>query len=168
MKTNRLFIFLVLAVGGFGLMRAQQTTFATSADFPTATIARPVNNNPLLSAHTRTHVVSVSSPASDWKTPAMQGCVYSNDLFNRKNRRSVNTVVAHHGFAEISAYRQISPSDIGATGAASRKAIGPPPPTPNPDDPHVLPIGDAYWVLLLLLFGYAVYVHRRKRTIHNT
>ena len=160
---KQLFIFLVLAFGGFGLTRAQQTPFATSAEFPTATLARPVNNNSLLSAHTRTHVAPVASPASDWKTPAMQGCVYSNDLFNRKNRRSANSAMVHQGFAEISAYQQISPSDIGATGASSRKAIGPPPPTPHPDDPHVLPIGDAWWVLLLLAGLYAVIAKRRKQ-----
>ena len=96
---KQLFIFLVLAFGGFGLTRAQQTPFATSAEFPTATLARPVNNNSLLSAHTRTHVAPVASPASDWKTPAMQGCVYSNDLFNRKNRRSANTAMGYQGFA---------------------------------------------------------------------
>lgn len=163
MMKKRLFIFLVLAFGGFGLTRAQQASFTTSAEFPTATLARPVNNNSLLSAHTRTHVAPVAAPASDWKTPAMQGCVYSNDLFNRKNRRSANSAMAYQGFAEISAYQQISPSDIGATGAASRKAIGPPPPTPNPDDPHVLPIGDAWWVLMLLAGLYAVIAKRRKQ-----
>ena len=162
---KRLFIFAALAFGMLTVVNAQQTVLASTADFPQAKFGQTVYQNPLLS-RTQAHAsnIEVRMPSANVGAATMSGTVFSNDLFNRKNRRNTATNFAYRGFTEISAYQSVSPSDIGASGAnAPRKGFGPPPPTPDPDNPHILPVGDAWWLLMLLAIGYGAFILIRRR-----
>ena len=158
-----IFIFALLAFGMLLPVNAQFSQPATLGDLQTTAVGQTYNNVFLHHTQARNNNISVR-PAAQQPVATMQGMVFSNDLFRRKSANS-NNAFAHQGFAEMSAYQHISPSDIGASGTTSapRKGFGPPPPTPDPDAPHILPVGDACWLLLLLAVGYAALTIYRRR-----
>lgn len=160
---KRTIIFALLAFGMLRSASAQITQPATLGDMPRAQFGQTYNNAFLNHTQARSNNISVK-PVAQQPIATMQGTVFSNDLFARKSAKS-NSAFVHQGFAEMSAYQHISPSDIGASGTTSapRKGFGPPPPTPDPDNPHILPIGDACWWLLLLAVGYAALTIYRRR-----
>ena len=96
----------------------------------------------------------------------VSGSILSEDAFSsRRTFRSgaSSSGGGYSGIAGISAYQNLSVGNIGGGGP---RLIGPPPPTPDPDDDDInqqLPIGDAWWLLLLMAGGYGITIFRRPR-----
>lgn len=151
-------------------MHAQQFTCTSSSSM--ATLENPVYTNTLLQRSSSQIAVGSFAPASSMNAGAhARGSVFSNSVFSSTRpmrHQAAGNGGGYTGIAGMSAYQSISPSDIGSGGLSSPNRIGPPPPTPHPDDDDVnrqLPVGDAVWFLLLLCGIYGGDIYLRRRTI---
>ncbi|MCR5050697.1 MAG: hypothetical protein K6A36_06385 [Paludibacteraceae bacterium] len=154
-------IFLSLLLISLGL-HAQQFNSTSSAY--TATINQPTYNNVFLHSAGSQSVAVWGGVVGDHQSHAATSGtnLFSGSILTSK-RKYQQTTTGYSGIAGISAYQNISTDDIGLSSPAMR--IGPPPPTPHPEDEDInkqLPIGDAWWLLLLLAGGYGLAIFRRQ------
>ena len=169
------FRYSLLAALMITAMPNQAQRFTTTGNASEASLESPIYNNVLLRPTQTTRIsVSKSAGTTSFNT-GTQGQVFSTNAFSSRRRGLTGSGMAmtgssaatgtYSGFTNISAYQNISVSDISTP--SPRKVIGPPPPTPNPDDPHVLPVGDAWWLVLLMALGYATSILFRRRKAHD-
>lgn len=159
MKIRIRYTLLALLVQTSIGLQAQR--FAYMDEVPTATFGSQVYHNVFLHSTPRTTTVSVSTNTDMYRETHAQGSVFSRNLFTRKYNSQKTPV--YRGFVAISAYQNLRPEQVGGHGTPSMRLIPPPPPTPNPDAPHILPVGDALWLLILMALGYGAYILRRRK-----
>lgn len=135
-------------------------------------LALKINSNNIFLHHSG-FARQVAQPAVSADFSAAGGQVFSSDLFQKKTTGSAGggAVAAtasgssqYQGFASISAYQNLSASDIGTT-KPIRRAGPPTPPIKPGDEGNKLPLGDGVWLLMLLALAYLPWqLKRKKRT----
>ena len=165
MKLRFRYTLLALSVIS-SVLHAQQ--FSCTGSVSMATPDQPVYQSTLLhSPHSTPNASGLIIPREGYgRRASYSGSILSEDAFSsRRTFRSgaSSSGGGYSGIAGISAYQNLSVGNIGGGGP---RLIGPPPPTPDPDDDDInqqLPIGDAWWLLLLMAGGYGITIFRRQR-----
>ena len=167
--------YSLLTVWMLAALPLQAQQFTTTGSASTATLENPVYNNVFVKPTLSSRPMASKPAGTAFGTPT-QGQVFSTNAFTSRRRSSSfsGTLMAgsgyvagnYSGFTNISAYQNISSENIGLT-SPRRGGTPPPPPTPDPNDdpePHVLPIGDAWWLLMFMAIAYALtHLFRRKQ-----
>ena len=133
-------------------MEAQ--SFLTTDYSSMSAFGQPMNATVQTSGRTMSPFGSSISPQ---RTVTGSGLFSSSrsQAYDKKDHKSNKST--YTGIAGLSAYQRISVEDIEPT---ALRAGGPPPPTPDPGGgnggQHQLPIGEGWWILLLMAIGYIV------------